>query len=225
MACRVVIAEDNVLVREGLRSVLAGDAELEVVAECASYDELLSAVEATDADVVVTDIRMPPTQTDEGIRAANLLRGTRPGTGVLVVSQHDDPHYALALLDGGTSGRGYLLKERIGRPSQLVAAVLEVARGGSVIDPRVVELLVSARAARKASPVALLTPREREVLSLMAEGKANSAIATSLVVTVRAVERHINAIFAKLGLAEETVDHRRVRAVLLYLAEGAPAPG
>ena len=216
MTVRIVIADDNLLAREGLRTILAAVPELELVAVCTDYDELLTAVDRTDPDVVLTDIRMPPTATDGGVRAAGRLRRTHPRLGVVVLSQYDDPDFALALLEDGSRGRAYLLKERMSDPAQLIGAVLEVARGGSVVDPKVVDALVRARTDR--SPLTTLTPREREVLAEMATGKDNAAIAATLVLTVRAVEKHINGIFAKLGLGEEREVHRRVKAVLLYLA-------
>jgi DNA-binding NarL/FixJ family response regulator len=216
---RVVVAEDNLLVREGLRAMLSDADGIDVVAVCERYEDLMAAVEQHVPDVVLTDIRMPPTGTDEGVRAAAAIRASQPGIGVVVLSQYDDPEFALALLGDGSRGRGYLLKERMSDPSQLVSAVREVARGGSVIDPKVVDALVRARSGR--SVTSLLTPRERDVLSEMATGKDNQAIAASLVLTVRAVEKNINAIFSKLGLAQETEVHKRVKAVLLHLAEHA----
>jgi DNA-binding NarL/FixJ family response regulator len=214
---RVVVAEDNLLVREGLRAMLSDADGIDVVAVCERYEDLIAAVERHVPDVVLTDIRMPPTGTDEGVRAAAAIRASQPRIGVVVLSQYDDPEFALALLGDGSRGRGYLLKERMSDPSQLVSAVREVARGGSVIDPKVVDALVRARSGR--SVTSLLTPRERVVLSEMATGKDNQAIAAALVLTVRAVEKNINAIFSKLGLAQETEVHKRVKAVLLHLAE------
>ena len=214
---RVVVAEDNLLVREGLRAMLSDADGIDVVAVCERYEDLMAAVEQRVPDVVLTDIRMPPTGTDEGVRAAAAIRASQPQIGVVVLSQYDDPEFALALLGDGSRGRGYLLKERMSDPSQLVSAVREVARGGSVIDPKVVDALVRARSGR--SVTSLLTPRERVVLAEMATGKDNQAIAAALVLTVRAVEKNINAIFSKLGLAHETEVHKRVKAVLLHLAE------
>ena len=216
MSLRLVLAEDNLLAREGLRGLLGGVPELTLAAVCATYDELIAAVDEHQPDVVLTDIRMPPTGTDEGIRAAARLRRTHPRVGVVVLSQYDDPEFALALLDEGSRGRGYLLKERMSHRDQLVGAITEVANGGSVVDPKIVDVLVRGHGSR--SPLAGLTPRERDVLAEMASGKDNTAIASSLVLTVRAVEKHINGIFSKLGLAEEREVHRRVKAVLLYLA-------
>jgi DNA-binding NarL/FixJ family response regulator len=209
---RVVVAEDSLLVREGLRSLLGDRPELEVVALCGDLGETLAAIEQHHPDVVLTDIRMPPTMTDEGVRlAAQLGRGT----GVVILSQYDDPEFALAVLADGSQGRAYLLKERMSDPGQLVAAILAVAAGGSVVDPKVVDALVRGQGAR--SPLHNLTPREQDVLAQMATGKDNQAIASALFLTVRAVEKHINGIFAKLGLGEEREVHKRVKAVLLHL--------
>jgi DNA-binding NarL/FixJ family response regulator len=215
---RLVIAEDSLLVREGVRRVLDRQPDLEVVATCADLPELVAAVERETPDVVVTDVRMPPTSTDEGIRAARQFRTTTPGLGVVVLSQYAEPGYANALLESGSAGRAYLLKERVSEPDQLIEAVRAVARGGSMIDPAVVDVLV--RAARKnASPLAALTPRELEVLENIAQGKSNAAVASALFLTERAVEKHINALFAKLGLVDEPDVNRRVKAVLLLLSE------
>ena len=219
MGYRIVVAEDSMLVREGISAVLAGQDEVEVVALCSDYDELMAAVVSTAPDVVLTDIRMPPTGTDEGIRAASALRTEHPGTGVVVLSQYAEPAYALELLDAGSEGRAYLLKERLSDPDQLMDAIRAVARGGSVVDPKVVETLVAGRAQAATSPLRHLTPREREVLGEIAQGKNNSAVAASLVLSERAVEKHINSLFAKLGLGAEPDVHRRVKAVLLYLAD------
>ena len=225
MAIRVVLAEDSYLVREGLEQVLAAAPGVEVVATCVDFDSLLAAVDAERPDVVVTDIRMPPTETDEGIRAATVLRETRPEVGVVVLSQHDDPSYALALLESGSEGRAYLLKERVNDGGQLSTAVEAVSRGGSVIDSKIVEALVRARSAADSSPLAELTSREREVLAEIAQGKSNSAIADSLVLTKRAVEKHINSIFLKLGLAYADDVSKRVKAALLFLSETDLPPG
>ena len=220
MAIRIVLAEDNVLLREGVSRLLEGEQDLDLVAACGDYDELLEAIETHDPDVVLTDIRMPPTGTDEGIRAAAHLRKERPSTGVVVLSQYAEPAYALSLLEDGSEGRAYLLKERVSEVDQLLRAIHEVADGGSVIDPKVVEVLVAARARASRSPLARLTPRETEILGEMAQGKNNAAIAATLVLSERAVEKHINSIFSKLGLSEEIDVNRRVKAVLLYLAAG-----
>jgi DNA-binding NarL/FixJ family response regulator len=215
---RVVLAEDNYLVREGIMRLVEADADLDLLRTCADLDCLLAAVDETAPDVVVTDIRMPPSGTDEGIRAAAQLRETRPRIGVVVLSQYATPAYALALLEKGATGRAYLLKERVSEAEQLVRAIKEVAAGGSFIDPVVVESLVAARSGDGAS-TQQLTARENEVLGEMAQGKNNAAIAASLVISERAVEKHINSIFAKLGLSEEHDVNRRVKAVLVFLAE------
>jgi DNA-binding NarL/FixJ family response regulator len=216
---RVVLAEDNYIVREGLREILAAHERIEVVATCEDLDGLLAAVESERPDVVITDIRMPPTSTDEGIRAAAELRESHPHVGVVVLSAHDDPGYVLALLESGSAGRAYLLKERIHDRLQLIAAVDAVADGGSVIDPKVVEVLVAARTQAAQSPLAELTARETEVLGEIAQGKSNTAIASSLVLTKRAVEKHIHSIFMKLNLAYEQDVSKRVKAALLFLAD------
>lgn len=219
MPIKVVLAEDSYLVREGVRRLLEHEPDIDLVAVCEDYDSLLEAIAGTEPDVLLTDIRMPPTGTDEGVRAAERLRQLRPTAGVVLLSQYADPAYALAFLEGGTEGRAYLLKERVADLDQLLAAIREVARGGSVIDPKVVEALVAGRSRSAESPLARLTPREREVLALLAEGRSNAAVADGLVLSERAVEKHINSIFAKLGLPEARDAHRRVKAVLLFLAE------
>ena len=213
---RLVVADDTLLVREGVRSLLDDEPGMSVVATAADLDGLLAAVTEHRPDVVVTDVCMPPTRTDEGIRAAQSIRVDLPETGVVVLSQYDDPAYAIGLLDQGVARRAYLLKDRVGEPGQLVAAVRAVASGGSFIAPRVVEVMIGSP--RKRGPLDDLTEREREVLALMATGANNQAIAERLFVTVRAVERHINSIFAKLGLTQDDDYHRRVRAVLLHLS-------
>ncbi len=220
---RVVVAEDSMLVREGIARLLDEQADVEVVALCADLPSLLEAVETHVTDTVLTDIRMPPTGTDEGIQAAAQLRRTHPSVGVVVLSQYVEPAYALELLDEGAAGRAYLLKDRLADAGDLVAAILEVSRGGSVVDPRVVEALVASRR-RAASPLDRLTPRESEVLAEIAQGKNNAAVAASLVLSERAVEKHINSLFAKLGLTEYGDVHRRVKAVLLYLANTTTPP-
>ena len=219
MPIRVVLAEDHYLVREGVRRLLATQPDLEIAAVCTDLDSLLDAVDVERPDVVITDIRMPPTRTDEGIQAAIRLRETHDGVGVVVLSQYSEPRYALALLEGGTAKRAYLLKERVEDVKQLVEAIRAVATGGSVIDPKVVEALVAAKARAEESPLHDLTPREHDVLREMAEGKNNAAIAAGLFLSERSVEKVIHAIFLKLGLAWETSTHRRVKAVILYLAE------
>ena len=218
MTIRVLVAEDNYLVREGITRLLETQDDVEVVGACADFDGLLDAVAAAPPDVVLTDIRMPPTGTDEGVRAANQLRASNPEVGVVVLSQYIEPGYALALLEEGSERRAYLLKERVSDVDQLLHAIREVARGGSVIDPKVVEALVAARSRRRDSPLEHLTPREREVLGEMAQGKNNAAVANALGLSERAVEKHINSLFGKLALSEEPDAHRRVKAVLVYLA-------
>ena len=216
---RVVVAEDAYLIREGIRQVLEGEEEVEVVEYCADLGSLLRAVEQHEPDVVITDIRMPPSSTDEGIQAAATLYETHPAVGIVVISQYVSPHYALRLFEHGSAGRAYLLKEHIGHRIQLMEAIREVAKGGSVVDPKVVDVLVEARVRARNSPLAQLTPREREVLAGVAAGKSNAAVASSLFLTKRAVEKNINSIFAKLGLDDDTDVSRRVVATLLYLAD------
>ena len=219
VAIRIVLAEDQYLVREGLRRLLEAQDGLEVVSVCGDLESLLAQVDAERPDVVVTDIRMPPGNLDEGIQAATRLRGTNPGVGVVVLSQYVSPGYLPALLEGGSQRRAYLLKERVKDIDQLVAAIHDVADGGSVFDPKVVEALVAENARSEDSPLNDLTPRERDVLREMAEGKNNAAIAAALVLTERSVEKVIHSIFLKLGLTWETAVHKRVKAVVLYLAE------
>jgi DNA-binding NarL/FixJ family response regulator len=218
-AVRVIVAEDSLLLRQGIETVLGAEPDIEIVASCADYDALMTAISADPPDVVLTDIRMPPSGTDEGIRAATALRASHPDVGVVVLSQYAEPAYALQLFEEGSQGRGYLLKERIAQPEQLVGAIREVADGGSVVDSKVVDLLVSGRRRAASSPVSRLTPREREVLAEIATGKNNAAIAAALVLSERAVGKHINALFAKLGLAGEADAHHRVKAALLFLRE------
>jgi DNA-binding NarL/FixJ family response regulator len=219
MPIRIVLAEDQYLVREGLRRLLDTRDELEIAAVCGDLDSLLDAVAAERPDVVITDIRMPPGSTDEGIQAATRLRETNPEVGVVVLSQYATPSYALALLKGGSEGRAYLLKERVSDLEQLVAAIGAVADGGSVLDSKVVEALVAENARDDGSPLNELTPRERDVLHEMAEGKNNAAIGEALFLTERSVEKVIHSIFLKLGLTWEPAVHKRVKAVVLYLAE------
>jgi DNA-binding NarL/FixJ family response regulator len=216
---RLVIAEDSLLVREGIERLLDLQPDIEVVASCEDLGSLLAAVEAERPDVLLTDIRMPPDHGDEGIRAALRLRDDHPALGVVVLSQYAEPAYALALLEGGSERRAYLLKDRVDDVDQLVGAIRAVAAGGSVIDPKVVETLVAAKSAVRDSPLDELTPRELEALHEMARGRNNAAIAEALVVTERSVEKYVHSIFAKLGLAWEENVHRRVKAVLLYLGE------
>jgi DNA-binding NarL/FixJ family response regulator len=204
---RLVLAEDNYLLREGVSRLIEAQPELELAEACEDYDALIAAIETHRPDVVLTDIR-----------AAEHLRKVLPDAGVVVLSQYADPEYALQFLEYGSRGRGYLLKERVSDIDQLLAAIREVARGGSVIDPKVIDALVAARS-RSPSPLRDLTVRESDVLSEMAQGKNNAAIAASLVLSERAVEKHINSLFSKLGLSEERDVSRRVKAVLLFLAD------
>ena len=220
MPLRLVLADDHYLVREGMRRLLETQPDIEVVAACGDLDSLLAAVEAELPDVVVTDIRMPPTGTDEGIRAADLVRETHPEIGVVVLSQYAEPRYALPLLEHGTERRAYLLKERVDDVEQLVGAIRAVATGGSVVDPKVVEALLAENARAERSPLNDLTPREHDVLREMASGKNNAAIAGTLFITERSVEKVIHSIFLKLGLGWETTVHKRVKAVVMYLAHG-----
>lgn len=217
MTIRIVLAEDHVLFREGIHQLVDREDDLEVVGVAASEDELLAQVDELAPDVVVTDIRMPPTGTDEGVRAAARFSESHPEMGVVVLSQFASPAYAVALLDRGASGRAYLLKERVADVDQLVHAIRSVADGGSVIDPAVVDALVEARS-KGSNGLERLTPREHEVLAEIAMGKSNGAIAGTLVLSERAVEKHINSIFSKLGLTEEPHTNRRVKAVLMLLA-------
>jgi len=216
---RVVFAEDNYLVREGTAALLAESDAVELVATATTKEELLAAVNEQDPDAVLTDIRMPPTGTNEGIEAAKEIRSAHPRIGVVVLSQFVEEDYAYDLLKDGAAGLGYLLKERVANVDELVRALGEVANGGSVLDPKVVETLVAAKDRMAHSPLAQLTDREREVLSHMAQGENNAAIAKSLFLTERAVEKHINSLFHKLGLTEEPDVHRRVMAVLAFLRE------
>jgi DNA-binding NarL/FixJ family response regulator len=213
---RVVIADDSVLLREGIARLL-GDAGFEVVGQAGDADELLLKVRSYSPQVAIVDIRMPPTQTDEGLRAAREIREKYPDTGVLVLSQYVEPEYALDLLSESAEGVGYLLKDRVADVGEFAAAVRRVGEGGSALDPAVVALLVGR--SRKDDPVTRLTPREREVLEQMAEGRSNQAISQRLVVTERAVEKHVTSIFAKLRLPADAADHRRVLAVLTYLRQ------
>jgi DNA-binding NarL/FixJ family response regulator len=219
MPIRVVLAEDHYLIREGVRRLLESLADIDLVAVCDDLDSLLAAVDAEHPDVVVTDIRMPPGDADEGIRAAERLRETDPDVGVVVLSQYANPTYALALLEGGSARRSYLLKERVHDVEQLASAIRAVAEGGSMIDPKVVEALVAENARGDESPLTKLTPRERDVLREMATGKSNAAVGEALFLTERSVEKVIHSIFLKLGLTWEPSVHKRVKAVILYLAQ------
>ena len=212
------MADDSFLMREAVHQVVVHLDDLEIVADCADGTALLEAVRRTKPDVVVTDVRMPPSGDDEGIRVARALRETDPGIGVVVLSHYAEPRYGLELFADGAEGRAYLLKERVADGRQLHAAIEVVARGGSMIDPAMVRMLIDNEERQRDSPLAALTPREREVLAAMAAGKSNAAIADELVLTKRAVEKHVGAIFLKLGLPSEDVISRRVAAVLLYLS-------
>jgi DNA-binding NarL/FixJ family response regulator len=225
MPLRLIFAEDDYLVRAGTAALLAEVEDVDVVETVADAEGLLAAVEAHSPDVVLTDIRMPPTNTTEGIEAARRIRAEHPDVGVVVLSQYVEEEYAYDLLKDGAAGLGYLLKERVADVEELVQALRDVARGGSVLDPKVVEGLVSRKERLASSPLAQLTEREREVLENMAQGKNNAAIAKSLFLTERAVEKHINSLFHKLGLSEEPDVHRRVMAVLTFLREGGQPPG
>jgi DNA-binding NarL/FixJ family response regulator len=211
---RVVVAEDSVLLREGLARIL-GEADIEVVADSGTAEELLLQVESCDADLAIVDIRLPPTYTDEGLRAALEIRSRHPSVSVLVLSQHVEVGLAMKLLADSADGVGYLLKDRIGSVRDFIRAVRRVADGGSAIDPIIVSTLLAKR--RSDDPLGVLTPREREVLVLMAEGRSNQGIADKLVITQRAVERYVSTIFTKLGLPSSGSESRRVHAVLLYL--------
>jgi DNA-binding NarL/FixJ family response regulator len=217
VAVRIVLAEDSYLMREGISALLALDDELELVAGCENYDELMAAVAEHEPDVVLTDIRMPPTQTDEGIRAAREIRAAFPSTGVVVLSQYVEPAYAMKLFSDGSEGMAYLLKERVGDLDELAAAIGRVADGGSVIDPKVVDTLIDAKARQAPSILERLSEREAEVLAEMAAGGSNTAIGEALFISPRSVEKHINSIFTKLDLPPADDTHRRVRAVVMYL--------
>jgi DNA-binding NarL/FixJ family response regulator len=218
LAVRLAIADDSYLVREGLRQLLAAVPDLAVVAMCEDMYSLVEAIDRESPDVVLSDVRMPPSHEREGIRVAAELRETHPEIGVVILSQYDDPSLALELFESGSEGRAYLLKERVGDRSQLVEAIHAVAERRSVVDPKIIDGLIAERARSSASPLDELTPREREVLAQVAAGKSNAAIAASLFLTKRAVEKHINAIFLKLNLRETEDTSRRVMATLIYLA-------
>ena len=218
MAASIVLAGDSFIVREGV-SMLLEQAGFDLLAAVETYDELMEAAEAHTPEVVITDIRMPPTRTDEGIRAAGEIRAAHPEIGVVVLSQYVEPAYALALFDRGSAGLAYLLKERVADIDHLSDAIASVAAGGSVLDPLVIDALVAARIKRESSQISRLTPRETEVMGEIATGKSNAAIAEALFLSERAVEKHINSIFTKLDLPVESDTNRRVRAVLVYLAE------
>jgi DNA-binding NarL/FixJ family response regulator len=219
-AIRVALAEDHALVRDGLTRLVQAQDDFEVVGAASSLPDLLALAEAEAPDVVVTDIRMPPTWVDEGIQAAAWLRANRPETGVVVLSQFATPSLAIALLGDGSAGRAYLLKERVSSANELAAAIRAVAAGGSVIDATVVDDLVRARTGRRNSDLSWLTPRESQILACMAQGRSNAGIAADLGLSERAVEKHINSLFSKLGLVEERDVNRRVKAVLMHLSDG-----
>ncbi len=221
MVVRLVLAEDSYLMREGISTLLALDDELDLLTTCESYEQLMAAAAEHRPDVVLTDIRMPPTQTDEGIRAAAAIRGENLATGVVVLSQYVEPEYAMRLFENGSDGLAYLLKERVADLDDLGAAIRRVAAGGSVIDPKVVEALISAKAKQESSVLGRLSEREAEVLAEMAAGGSNTAIGEALFISPRSVEKHINSIFTKLDLAPADDTHRRVRAVVLYLGAAA----
>jgi DNA-binding NarL/FixJ family response regulator len=216
---RVIAADDSYLIRESLTATLGSEPEIELAGVFSNAKELEAGVAREHPEVVILDIRMPPSGGDEGVRMANQLRETDPEIGVLVLSQYAEAAYALALLESGSARRAYLLKERIRDKAELIRAITTVARGGSVIDSQIVDVLIQARARVASSPLAELTPRERQLLGEIAEGKSNAAIASSLVLSKRAVEKHVNAIFAKLNLRDAQDVSRRVKAALVYLAE------
>jgi DNA-binding NarL/FixJ family response regulator len=225
MSVRVVVADDNLITRQGIVQLLEPD--FEVVAACSDLPEVLDAVDRENPDVVLTDIRMPPSHADEGIRLANRLRETHPEVAVIVLSQYEEPVFALSLLERGSDRRGYLLKERVHDRAELRDALHTVVRGGAVIDPKLVDALVQGKAAIERSALADLSPRERQVLAEIAQGKSNGAIAESLVLSKGAVEKHINAIFLKLGLAFADDVSKRVKATLMFMSESelpVPAP-
>ena len=213
---RVVLADDSVLLREGIARLLE-EVGFEIVGQAGTAEELLLKVRSYSPDVAIVDIRMPPTQTDEGLRAAREIREKYPQTGVLVLSQYVEPEYALDLLSESAEGVGYLLKDRVSDVTEFAAAVRRVGEGGSALDPTVVSQLVGRR--RKDDPLGSLTPREREVLELMAEGRSNQAVCDALFISQRAVEKHVTSIFSKLRLPADAADHRRVLAVLAYLRQ------
>ena len=225
MALRIVVAEDDLLVREGIIRLLSTAPDLDVVASCGDYDEAVAVVEREDPDVVLTDIRMPPTGTDEGINLARWLRTSHPTTGVVVVSQYSDPDQVLGLFEAGSDRRAYLLKERISDRAALVSAIRSVAAGGSSVDPKIVDVLVFVRSGDGASSrLDELAPREREVLAAIAQGKSNSLIAEELFLTKRTVEKNVHSIFSKLGLADADHVSKRVKAALIFLAETHTSP-
>jgi DNA-binding NarL/FixJ family response regulator len=218
----VVIAEDSLLVRDSVHRALSVDSDVNVVGTAEDYDSAVALIETHRPTLLFTDVRMPPTSTDEGIRLARWMRSAHPDIGVIVLSQYADPSYVSGLLDGGTAARGYLLKERVSHFDQLSEAVHQVAAGGTVLDPLVVEALLAQP--RSVATLSRLTPREREVLAELATGLSNRTVAKRLVLTQRAVEKHINSIFAKLDLTVDDSVDRRVKAVLMFLGDDMSAP-
>ena len=219
VALRIVVAEDNLLVREGIVRLLSSAADLDVSRACPDYDAVLAAIDEEDPDVLLTDIKMPPTSTDEGIRLARQLRASHPKMGVVVVSQYSETDHVLGLFEDGCDRRAYLLKERLHDRAVLLSAIRSVAAGASSVDPKVIDVLVFARSGRPNSQLAELTAREREVLAEIAQGKSNTAIAEELFLTRRSVEKHVNSIFLKLGLGSAEDVSKRVKAALIFLAE------
>ena len=219
VAIRLVLAEDNVLLRDGLVRLFSQAEHIDLLGSCGDLPQLLALVADDPPDVVLTDIRMPPTNTDEGIQAARYLRTHHPNVGVVVLSQYSTPSYAHALFEDGSDSRAYLLKDRVADVDEVLFAIEAVARGGSVVDPKIVEELVAARSRKPKSPIENLSAREREILGEIATGKSNSAIAAHLFLSERAIEKHSHSMFTKLGLAQEPDVNRRVKAVLLYLAD------
>jgi DNA-binding NarL/FixJ family response regulator len=222
---RVLIAEDAYLMREGTRRLLEEQDDVEVIGTAGTLDGVLTEARRLQPDVVLMDVKMPPTHTTEGIDAAHAIKAERPETGIVMLTQHDDEEYVWALLESGVAGYGYLHKIRVGDVEQLVRALHEVAAGGSVLDPRIVDTLLARRSRKPGSPLAGLTPAELDVLRLMAEGRSNQAIADALFVSLGTVEKRIAAVFAKLGLRHEADLNRRVAAVLIYLRESATGTG
>jgi DNA-binding NarL/FixJ family response regulator len=226
MPVRVVVADDNLLFRQGVEEVLSGEPAVDVVGVCEDLPSLEETVEQVRPDVVLTDIRMPPLKSDEGVQFALELQRSRPAVGVIILSQYADPSYALALLEQGSERRGYLLKEHVHDRAQLVSAIESVASGGSVIDATIIDMLLAAKSRAERSPLADLTVREREVLAEIARGKSNAAIAKSLVLSKHAVEKHINSIFLKLNLSDAAEDvSKRVKAALVFLSEAEGSGG
>jgi DNA-binding NarL/FixJ family response regulator len=225
MVLRLVLAEDSFLMRDGISALLELADDIDVVATCGDYASLLRSVATHQPDVVLTDIRMPPSQTDEGVRAADVIRADHPEIGVVVLSQYVEPEYARRLFERGSERRAYLLKERVADLDELGGAIRRVADGGSVVDPKVVEALIGVEAKREIDAIDRLTERERDVLAEMATGKSNSSIGEALFISARSVEKHISAIFTKLDLVQTDDAHRRVQAVLVFLGLGTASTG